>query len=818
MNDNIIAHLREYDQKSQSLWTHLIEASEFAGSFADKLGLRDVGKLLGMLHDLGKASQEFQNYIASAEGLIDPDSDDYIDPVAKKGEIDHSTAGAQLVYRTLRNQGSEGPLAAQILALCLASHHSGLIDCLSPDGEDKYNRRMNKAEEKVHLDEVLSRLDDKDQAYLNSLLSPALGKQLLACLQKLRDPGDSQQTAVFKYGLLVRFLFSCLIDADRLSTADFESPGNVNLRNYGQYPDWETLIERLNVKIRQFSQKQNKNEVDRIRNDVSEACLAAAIKSKGIFRLTVPTGGGKTFASLRFALHHAAHHKMERIIYVIPYTSIIDQNADEVRKVLEDRDEHGNFLDHIVLEHHSNLTPEEETRRQGLLAQNWDAPVIFTTQVQFLETLFAPGTRSARRMHQLANAVIIFDEVQTIPVRCIHMFNVALRFLVQGCGASVVLCTATQPLLDKVEPASFALRVEPEKRIIQDENALFKALKRVEVFDRRKIGGWTEEEVADLAEQRVAARGSVLIIVNTRKAAQSLYRIIQSRNIAQTFHLSTNMCPAHRLEVLGKIKELLSENTGQPVICVSTQLIEAGVDVDFGSVIRYLAGLDSIAQAAGRCNRNGLRDSGDVWIVNPKEENIQSLIDIVIGKKQADRILDEFNENPQAYGNDRIGLDLMNAYYRYYFFARSDEMRYKVGSNSPVGRDDDLFSLLSVNKLSVDAHMRITGKIPVMVFRQSFQTASKVFSVIDTPTRGVVVPYGEEGKEIINALCSAYELEKQYRLLKRAQRYSVNLLPHEFKKLSESNAIVPVQEGAAVFHLQTQYYDPTFGWSSEPVH
>ena len=174
------------------------------------------------------------------------------------------------------------------------------------------------------------------------------------------------------------------------------------------------------------------------------------LKPKGIYQLTVPTGGGKTLASLRFALNHAAHHKMDRVFYVIPYTSIIDQNADEVRKILEDRDQNGNYLDQVVLEHHSNLTPEEESHRHNLLAENWDAPVVFTTQVQFLEALFGAGTRSARRMHQLANSVIIFDEVQTIPINMIHMLNVALRFLVDDCGATVVLCTATQPPLDKV--------------------------------------------------------------------------------------------------------------------------------------------------------------------------------------------------------------------------------------------------------------------------------------------------------------------------------------------------------------------------------
>ena len=202
------------------------------------------------------------------------------------------------------------------------------------------------------------------------------------------------------------------------------------LRNNNKYPSWETLIERLNVKVNVFETKPERNEVDELRSRVSESCLEFSTKPKGIYQLTVPTGGGKTFASLRFALNHAKEHSMDRVFHIIPYTSIIDQNAEEVRKIMEEKDSKGNYLNKVVLEHHSNLTPEEETHRQSLLSENWDAPIVFTTQVQFLEALFGSGTKNARRVHQLANSVIIFDEIQTLPVRCVHMFNVAIRFLV----------------------------------------------------------------------------------------------------------------------------------------------------------------------------------------------------------------------------------------------------------------------------------------------------------------------------------------------------------------------------------------------------
>ncbi len=816
MKNRFIAHLRKGDGEPQYLWDHLREVSILAGQFAGKIGLKESGEILGLLHDLGKASKEFQDYIQSATGLIDPDSDDYVDAKAKKGKVDHSSAGAQVIYESLWGKGPEGCIAAQVLALCIASHHSGLIDCLSPNGENNFQRRIEKPDQNTHKTEAIANFQEINPK-LNDLLSKEVEQQLFEKINGIKEDNDSQETLAFKYGLLIRFLFSCLIEGDRLNTADFEIPSNARFRNCGQYDSWEILIQRLGNKIKEFENKPKRNEVDELRSQVSQSCFDFSTKPKGIYQLTVPTGGGKTLASLRFALNHANRHKMDRVFYIIPYTSIIDQNAEEVRKIMEDKDKNGKYLNKVVLEHHSNLTPDEETRRQGLLSENWDAPIVFTTQVQFLETLFGHGTRGARRMHQLTNSVLIFDEIQTIPVRCVHMFNIAIRFLVHTCGATVVLCTATQPLLDKIDPVQRALKIQPEQKIIPYEKELFKKLKRVEVFDRRKIGGWNEEAVADLVDQELKDKGSVLIIVNTKNSARSLYQAVIQKSNADVYHLSTNMCPAHRLKVLNKVKDKLEKK--EPIICVSTQLIEAGVDIDFGSVIRYLAGLDSIAQAAGRCNRNGIREKlGNIWVVNPSKENTDKLKDIQIGIEKAKRILDDFKEHPENFENDWIGLETMEAYYKYYFYERKNEMCYKVGTNSPAGREDDLFNLLSMNTISVDDYKRSNQQAaPNILFRQSFQTASKAFRAIESPTRGIVVPYGEEGKEIINDLCAAFEVEKQYRLLKKAQRYSVNVYLNVFTDFADKQAIREAQEGTGIFYLDDQYYDSDLGLSKEIV-
>jgi len=817
--NDFIAHRRK-DGEEQSLVRHLIETAQLAESISAKLGLPEIGKIIGLLHDFGKASNLFQGYLRSKQGLISPDEDGYVD--AQRGEVDHSTAGAQLAFEKLASRGQEGKILAQFLALAIASHHSGLIDCLKPDGFNEFERRIIKKDNLTHLVEARSKLPDIEKQ-LDVILAQPIEQQFFEKLfRQMKEPNDSAETMCFKHGLLARFLLGCVLEADRLNTADFENPDNEEIRNYGKYVPWERLIERLEAKYAEYSQETAKMktgsrawEVNQLRAQVAQACLEAAQKPKGVYQLTVPTGGGKTEASLRFALHHAQAHGMDRVFYIVPYTTIIDQNADKVREILEKPEER----DKVVLEHHSNLTPDKETRRHNLLAENWDAPIVFTTQVQFLEALFGSGTRDPRRMHQLANSVIILDEVQTVPIKIVHMLNAALRFLTHDCGATVVLCTATQPPLDKLPENPYrALTIQPEQKIIQNEAELFEKLKRVEVHDERKPGGLTNAEIADLAQKALDEKGSVLIVVNTRASAQALYQAIKDRNLgAALYHLSTNMCPAHRKDVLdNKIKPKLKAK--EPVICVSTQLIEAGVDIDFGAVIRSLAGLNSIAQSAGRCNRHGLREGlGSVWVVNPQEENLDKLEDIKIGREHAQRVLNDFRDAPGIFEQDRIGLNAIAAYYNFYYQAQKDQMRYPVNANSAIGRNDDLFNLLSVNKLSVNAYQAThQNAAPEILMRQSFKSAAGEFRVIDSPTRGVVVPY-EEGGKIITELCGAPALEKQGKLLKQAQRYSVNLFDHQLRKLLEAGAVHEAQEGAGIYYLDERYYSEEFGWSDEPV-
>jgi len=778
----------------QPLDEHLKNVAQLAAGFAERFGLSETGEIIGLLHDFGKYSHEFQEYIKRSSNI-------------KKGDVDHSTAGAQFLFQQFTDKNKESLCVAQILALCIASHHSGLIDCLSPDGTNAFINRINKTDSDTHLSQAISNMEVEINKEIKRLLTSRSGGLLVQKLKELHSSDETPEVTYFKWALFTRILLSCLIDADRLDSAGFHIIKDKE--------SWDTLIKTFESYMGNL-EKVSDTRVGKIRKAISCECLMAAQKERGIYSLTVPTGGGKTLASFRFALHHAKKHKLERIIYVLPFTSIIDQNAECIREALKE----AVGYEDVVLEHHSNLAPEEQNESQKMLSENWDASVIFTTNVQFLETLFGSGTKTVRRMHRLANALIIFDEVQTIPVNCVHLFNNAINLLVCNCGSTVILSTATQPLLDKVDPKLGVLKIRPENNMVADVPKLFAELKRVEALYDRKSGGWSDDNVLELIDTEAKQAGSVLVVVNTKSAAYEIYRRSKQEIGGQVYHLSANMCPAHRLKLLAQIKARLLQKTNsdikEPIICISTQLIEAGVDIDFASVIRYLAGLDSIAQAAGRCNRNGLREAlGRVHIINPTAENLDMLRDIRIGKEKAQRVLAEFKENPGNFDNDILGPKAMTRYFDYYFYQRKNEMVYPVKSNTAVGRNDDLFSLLSTNPLSIEEYKRKEKKAPPIPLRQSFMSAAKVFRVISAPTRGIVVPYDCNAKELINLLCAAQEITSD--LLRRAQRYSVNVYPHTLKRLQDAGAIYPAQEGNDVLILRDEYYHPEFGLSLTPI-
>ncbi|MCE1271871.1 MAG: hypothetical protein LWW88_09990, partial [Acinetobacter sp.] len=405
--------------------------------------------------------------------------------------------------------------------------------------------------------------------------------------------------------------------------------------------------------------------------------------------------------------------------------------------------------------------------------------------------------------------VIVFDEIQTLPIRTIHLFCNAVNFLTKFCHSSVVLCTATQPLLNKVNEDKGCIRFSEKNEIITDLDLLFRKLKRVEIHNKIKTGGWSTEEIALLALEQISQSTNCLIIVNTKKNARDIYESLTRRTELKVIHLSTSMCPAHRMNKLNEIKDLLDKDS--PFICVSTQLIEAGVDVDFGSVIRFVAGVDSIAQAAGRCNRNGKRPSGKVIVINPKEETINTLHDIKIGRDIANRIFYELS-NPKAnLPNDLLHPKVMERYFQYYFHNRSSEMNYQVD----IGRNDSLLNLLSENSFSASEYCRINGDLPEMYFLQSFATAGREFKAIDSITQGIVVPYSKKGRKVVADFFSKFAVEKQLKLITKAQSYTVNALPNVISKLTAQKAIRVVPEIGVMVLTDPRFYHPEFGLTSE---
>ena len=818
MADKFIAHIRESDGEIQSLVEHLEGTAELCESFASKIGLGQQGKIIGLLHDMGKASDEFLNYIKSANLMINSDEDDYSDPQMNKGKIDHSSAGAQIIHECFDGKAINKMQTSQILSLVIASHHSGLIDCIDSIGNDTFSKRMKKPEKSTRLIECKANMKELLGHDVVELLSENILESLNEKINSMRTREKKPEPFFFKVGLLTRFLFSCLIDADRINTADFQFSWQSEERSLKGFEAWDELITRLEnylqtlAKVSTYKSEQAK-KIDIIRKKISDSCSSFSIKPRGIYKLSVPTGTGKTLSSLRFALKHAKTNGLDRIIYVIPYTSIIDQNAKITRQILDNDRQNGLQLGKVVLEHHSNLTPEEETTHQKLLAENWDAPIVFTTMVKFLDSIYSRGTRDARRMHNLANSVIIFDEVQTLPVKCVQLFNMAVNFLVDECNSTAVLCTATQPLLDRIQPEERSLKIKTENEMISNLSQIFEDVKRVNFCDRRKSEGWNEQETASLVQDELRLTGSVLVIVNTKREALKLFQELKGKVEGLLTHLSTNMCPAHRMEVLEDVKRDLSDR--KQVVCVSTQLIEAGIDVDFGSVIRYLAGLDSLTQAAGRCNRNGKIESlGRFVVINPSEENLGNLKNIAKGRDISQRVLDEFRRDKEQFDNNILGPKAMESYYNYFFYDRKEEMSYPVSSNSVIGRKDNLFNLLSTNPLSLQEYQRVNKTSPKLLLRQSFMSASRSFEVIDSNLHGVIVPYGK-GSKIIDDLCGSPNLEKEYQLLKAAQRYSIELFDNVFQNLRRRGVIHEIQEGAGIFYVGKPYYDPDHGFNEE---
>ncbi len=571
-----IAHVRK-DEKNGGQWVthdltdHSCGVAKKADKFAQVFGNGDWACLAGLWHDLGKFLPDWQAYIRRKTGY---DEDAHLEGYG--GRPNHSTAGAVLSLERFK-----GSPPGRILAYLIAGHHAGLPDW-NPDvavGGDLVNRLYEyPLERKLDVRE-LNKIKDLKES--EKFLTVPLPKTASLAIESSSDMERNHE----HFHLWIRMLFSCLVDADFLDTEEFMTPSETSQR--GKYPTIQELVERFDTFMGKKQAEAQPTAINQSRAEILKNCRVKAELPPGFFTLTVPTGGGKTLSSMAFALRHALRHNKKRVIMAIPYTSIIEQTAAVYREVFGD----------AVIEHHSNLDLERETGKSRLASENWDAPILVTTNVQLFESLFASRTSSCRKLHNVADSIIILDEAQMLPPEYLKPVLSVLRGLVDHFGVTVVMCTATQP--------AFHGRIGSGQAVFEGLSSVTEIIENssiwVEVFRRCEISLPDMSKPADwnVLAGELAENPQVLCIVNTRRDCQELHRLMPK----ETFHLSANMCGEERSDVIADIKQKLDK--GDPVRVISTQLVEAGVDIDFPVVYRALAGIDSIAQAAGRCNREG---------------------------------------------------------------------------------------------------------------------------------------------------------------------------------------------------------------------
>ncbi|MDT3426159.1 CRISPR-associated helicase Cas3/CRISPR-associated endonuclease Cas3-HD [Paenibacillus forsythiae] len=738
------AHSTEREDKSdwQPLLKHLKEVADLTEMFARQFGAGDWGYVAGLLHDLGKYSPKFQKRL---DGSLAP--------------VEHALAGAyELVSKNTDNR--TGPQAL-MLAYIIAGHHAGLADFQS-DKDSCLARR-------------LLRQPEPYSAAFTELAMPAVPTTFP--LKTSKKPG-------LQFSLFIRMLFSCLVDADSLNTEEFCDPARHALR--GKPFDYEFFLQRFREhRERKFSDPVKRETlINRRREEIFQECLARATDPQGMFSLSLPTGTGKTLISFGFGLTHAKRHSLQRLIYVIPYTSIIEQNAQEFRDILGEE---------WVLEHHSNFQYEADSVNSGhketaaalkLAEENWDMPVVVTTNVRFFESLFSAKRSAARKLHNLANSMIILDEAQLMTGGFFAPCLYVLDELVRNYGCSVMLCTATQP------PVSSVLKdTDPPIEIVADPELRYRQFERVNVNPIGKLS-W-----AELALRIKDSGSQVLGIVNTRGNARKLYELLSADYDSDTlYHLSARMTPNHRRHILSIVRERLEKKL--PCILVSTQLIEAGVDIDFPVVYREIAGLDSIAQAAGRCNRNGerMRDGkkvkGDVYIFEPEEEYTKKnwlSRDISAAKVQLSRCREQ-DISP-------LSQQAVSGYYQQLYFYEN------LGQEEATDAKGILAALNEKwNK-----------------FEFPFAKVSREFQLIDDEMQSIIVPYIPDADEqkrndleqIFNQLRHAPLVGRE--LLRRLQPFTVQLYPYEFAALKNGGELEEARDGIFVLKRIKAWYDSRTG-------
>lgn len=703
----------------QPLGAHLQATAEMAAAFAAEFDSSDWAWNAGWLHDLGKATNAFQKYLDRSNGLNDTTYDE------DGSESNHASTGAAFTEDRLK-------LPGRVLAYLLAGHHAGLPDWdTSETGNAALSVRFSEGRK-------------------NLATIPAFAAEMQAKLLPLSKPPHFVKPDNFH--LWMRLLFSCLVDADRLDTEAFYDNGKALLR--ATFPNLRSLAPCFFKALETLERNAVHSDVNDIRCEIRQACEMAAEKPSGLFTLAVPTGGGKTLSAVAFALRHALKHNKGRIIYVIPYTSIIEQTAKTLANI---------FGRENVVEHHSNLAPIRETERAQMAAENWDAPIIVTTNVQFFESFYAAKVRRARKLHNVVNSVVILDEAQLLPPELLTPCVDVINNLVKCFGVTMVLATATQPALPRLKNA---------EEIVSPDLHLYERMKRTEIVLPSDMTARTDwPEIA----ARLQQHEQVLCVVNTRRDCHDLYTLMP----AGTIHLSALMCGKHRSAVIRWIKGRLKK--GLPTRVISTQLVEAGVDIDFPVVYRALAGLDSIAQAAGRCNREGRLNNdgrlGQVAVFIPPKSTPPGLL-----RKGEDTM----REMPHVAGFDPQKPEFFKRYFDLFYRRLND-----TGSR---------FYGWLVRDVQAP---RMADCIKIQ-----FRTAAANFKLIDDQAQQtVIVRYDKNVDHLLNEVRIIGPTRENMRKL---QRYTVHLPVRLVEKMKADGLLEEIRDGILA-QCSLRIYDRTIG-------
>lgn len=785
------------DGRIQSVTQHSNGVTNIAKTDAKYMFIRCIIAIICKLHDMGKntaKSNEYQHTVGKG------DKWDF-------GKIPHSNAGGRYIYETFvinnSHKSANDVYLAEIICIAIMSHH-GLFDCIeaeSASDNTENNKFINKINNEnydyfeaksITLEQIITESEIKE-------LFKVAKVELSEIIKKI-NINKTKNEFTFELALLERIITSILINADHTDAAEFCNQIKIDTI-YGSKEMWQECSNYIENKISKFN---SDSEINKIRGEISKQALQFSKNDVAIVRMNIPTGGGKTLSSLRYAVNHSKKFSKNRIIYVAPYNSILEQNFDVIKSFLPD---YINVLPHFG----DTITYENTKSNYKYFTENWGAPVIATSMVQFLNTLFDGKITSIRRMRALENSVIIIDEVQSLPICCTSIFNIAIEFLTKACGCTVVLCTATQPTLDCVKHKLF---FSENCEMIKNYQDYYVKLKRTQIVDKLTDSGYSFDDTAEFVIDISLKTKNVLCIVNTKKSANKIYYLIKEKLKSlqkdteyNIIHLSTNMCPVHRRKVINDMRHKMKEN--KKVICISTQLIEAGVDISFNTVVRSLSGIDNIIQAAGRCNRNGESDLGYVYMLNIYEENISMLKEIKIGAAITKSMIMNMRSNKNLFNGDISSKSAIDHYYKLFYEEFAKELDFNVKVNY-ISRT--LFDLLSVNQRGVEHYkMYHHNSFPPNRMWQAFKTAGEKFEAISDNGMNVVVPF-EKGKQLIEQICSGIKQQDIKAILTEIQQYSISL-----SKAYEKNEYIYMDEQTGIYILKEGFYDEESGFVTEHI-